>query len=103
MSATPAINSIYLSSITSVIIGILNSFLAILNHSIPFSLVSLNFLLLYGNVRGLKAPPLKKCAPILFTFDATSKINSSDSTIFGPAITGIVSPPNSTPATSNFE
>ena len=37
------------------IIGILNSFLAILSHSIPCSLVSLNFLLRYGNVNGFES------------------------------------------------
>ena len=70
ISATLEIKGIYFSSITSVTTGILYLFFASASHSIPCSLVSLYFLLLYGKVKGLKAPPLKKLAPIFFTFFA---------------------------------
>ena len=41
---------------------------------------------LYGDVRGLKAPPRSMVAPAAFTARAVSSVCSRDSTVQGPAI-----------------
>ncbi len=52
---------------------------------------------LYGEVRGLKAPPRKAFAPAPFTAWAASRIWSRSSTAHGPAITTSSFPPTDTP------
>ena len=54
----------------------------------------------YGLVRGLKAPPRSKLAPLCTTPRAAARICCSLSTAHGPAITTSSRPPIGTPATS---
>ena len=89
----------YAVDINSVTIGRLVSCFAIFNNSNPSSSKPWK---LYGDVLGLKAPPLKKFAPDFFTAFATSIICSSLSTEQGPAIIPTKFPPTLLPFTSTI-
>ncbi len=52
---------------------------------------------LYGELRGLNAPPRRNFAPVAATCFALVRICSRDSTEHGPAITTSSSPPTTTP------
>ena len=89
----------YAVDINSVTIGRLVSCFAIFNNSNPSSSKPWK---LYGDVLGLKAPPLKKFAPDFFTAFAISTTCSSLSTEQGPAIIPRCPPPTFVPFTSTI-
>ena len=57
----------------------------------------------YGEVRGLKTPPRKACAPAARTARAVSSICSRLSTEQGPAMIAISSPPTLNPSSGKIE
>src|SRR3954447_23374059 len=54
---------------------------------------------LYGEVRGLNAPPRSIVAPAALTASAVSSVCPRDSTVHGPAISANASPPTRRPRT----
>ena len=80
-------------SMTSVTTGMSSSPLASMSRSRPFSPMPW---LVYGEVRGLKAPPRSIVAPAFLTARAMVK-RFSPSTEHGPAMTWKLPPPTSTP------
>ena len=92
-------SSRYWASINSEQIGSPVAFLAATKISNPEEPIPWNA---YGEVLGLKAPPLKIFAPAFLAALAISITCSSLSTEQGPAIKARLSPPTLTPATSTI-